>query len=301
MPCIAYTSKKFKPAALDKIQKATEIISEYSRQGLDLTLRQLYYQFVARGHIPNNDREYKNLGSVISDAREAGMIDWDAIVDRTRYIRKNPQWDSPQDIISACANQFRIDKWAAQETYTEVWIEKDALIGVIDGVCRENDVPFLACRGYASASEIWNAGHNRLKNRVEDAKRCVVFYLGDHDPSGIDMTRDVQERLRRYSKSDEIEVVRLALNMDQIDQYSPPPNPSKMSDPRAGWYVDKYGDESWELDALDPVVIRDLIQNAIESVRDDDVWQESLEIENVHKANLGRVSDNWDSVVSSLE
>jgi hypothetical protein len=301
MPLIKYMDRRFSADSLAKIKKANEIIAEYRAQGLDLTLRQLYYQFVSRGLIPNNDREYKKLGSVIADGRETGMIDWNAIVDRTRYIRRNSHWNSPQEIIEAVSNQFQIDKWQDQENYVEVWIEKDALIGVIEGVCEENDVPYLACRGYASASEVWNAGRNRLKKAITNGKQVTVFYLGDHDPSGIDMTRDVQERLRRYSESEDIEVKRLALNMDQVEEYSPPPNPTKMTDSRATWYVETYGEECWELDALDPVAIRDLIESAIISRRDDGLWNESVELENAHRADIAKVADEWDSIIKRLK
>jgi hypothetical protein len=301
MPLIAYSSTNFRADALAKIEKANEIIMEYRGHGLDLTLRQLYYQFVSRGLIPNNDREYKKLGSVIADGRESGLIDWNAIVDRTRYIRRQPHWESPHEIVAACASQFNLDKWEDQPKYVEVWIEKDALIGVIEGVCQENDVPFLACRGYASASEVWNAGRNRMKSAARRGKDIQVFYLGDHDPSGIDMTRDVRDRLRRYAESDDIEVTRLALNMDQVEEHEPPPNPTKMTDSRASWYVDQFGDECWELDALDPILIRDLIQSAIDGCRDEELWNDAVERQSKCRSDLEKVAGKWDSIVKKLK
>ena len=102
---ICYVKKDFSATSLATIKRANTILVEYARQGYDLTLRQLYYQFVSRGLIPNKDTEYKKLGSVINDARLAGLIDWDHITDRTRNLRSNAHWDTPQDIITACANQ----------------------------------------------------------------------------------------------------------------------------------------------------------------------------------------------------
>lgn len=302
MPKIKYQSVKFRPATKAKIDQANEIIAEYQAQGLDLTLRQLYYQFVSRGLIPNNDKEYDNLGGIVASARLAGLIDWDVIEDRTRFVRDQPHWSNPQAIVEACSKQFRLDKWDRQPEYVEVWIEKDALIGVIEGVCKQNDVPYLACRGYASASEVWRAGHERIRPRLKEDKAVTILYLGDHDPSGLDMTRDVRDRLKLFAGDCVCApaVERLALNMDQIEAYNPPPNPTKMKDSRATAYVEEYGHECWELDALDPAVIRDLISEAILQHRDEDLWEQALEEEKQHKAHLAGVAENWDDVVEGL-
>ena len=154
MPRIEYVERNFAEASLALIGHANAIIAEYARQGFTLTLRQLYYQFVSRDLIPNTMRSYKNLGSVVNDGRRAGLIDWNAIVDRTRELASIGHWDTPASIIGSCAAQFRFDKWAKQATRVEVWIEKDALVGVIDDVCTELDVPYLSCRGSTSQSEM---------------------------------------------------------------------------------------------------------------------------------------------------
>ncbi len=309
MPKIKYASFKFRQTTTEMIDRASQIIQAYQAQGLDLTLRQLYYQFVSRNWIANNDKEYNKLGNVISDARMAGLIDWDAIVDRTRYVREQSHWGSPADIVAACAGQFRLDKWARQPNYIECWIEKDALVGVIEGVCRQHDIPYMACRGYASASEVWRAGHNRIRRELQrDHDGCVqreatVLYLGDHDPSGIDMTRDVGERLRQFIGEPlckHLSVVRVALNMEQIELYDPPPNPTKVTDSRATAYIDQFGHECWELDALDPVVIREMIEAEVLSRRDDELWDEAVQEEQAARSRLAAVAENWDDVVNNL-
>ncbi len=116
MPRIRYVDKDFKPATLETINRANAIIEEYRGQGYRLTLRQLYYQFVARGLMPNVQRNYKRLGAILSDARLAGLVDWDAIEDRTRNLEAYPTWRSPESMIEAVADQFRLDLWAAQPT-----------------------------------------------------------------------------------------------------------------------------------------------------------------------------------------
>ena len=141
MPRIRYVAKNFGATALGVIREANAIIAEYAAQGYDLTLRQLYYQFVSRDLLPNRQSEYKRLGDIINDARLAGLVDWEAIVDRTRNIRALPHWSDPAAIVQAAASSFAVDKWAEQPRRVEVWIEKDALVGVFEPVCEELDVP----------------------------------------------------------------------------------------------------------------------------------------------------------------
>ena len=296
MPKICYRAKKFSADRLDLINKANVIIEEYRQQGFELTLRQLYYQFVSRDFIPNNMRSYKNLGDVINDARLAGLIDWEAIVDRTRDLKSLAHWTNPAEIVEACARQFRIDKWADQPYRVECWIEKDALVGVIEGVCNELDVPYFSCRGYTSQSEMWAAAM-RLKDYYRKSQMPIVLHFGDHDPSGKDMTRDITDRLCEFSGIN-VEVRRMALNMDQITQYDPPPNPAKMTDSRAEDYVAEFGHESWELDALEPAVIGQLIRDEVDVIRNAGLWSLKCEEEANHRKNLTLVSNNWANIVA---
>lgn len=287
MPKIEYVARKFTPRSLQLIETANQIIAEYVAQGFDLTLRQLYYQFVARDVIPNTMREYKNLGNVVNDARLAGLIDWEAIVDRTRNLESNSHWDSPADIVEACAKQFQIDKWVDQPKRVEVWIEKDALVGVIERACREEDVAYFSCRGYTSQSEMWVAAQ-RLIEYEGQGQDTVVIHLGDHDPSGKDMTRDIESRLRLFGARTEIN--RIALNKDQIRKYNPPPNPCKVTDSRAGQYIRKFGTKSWELDALEPQVLDNLIRDAINEYRDQDLWDSAKTVEQAHRGRIATVA-----------
>ena len=297
MPKIAYKEKKLGAKRLAVIAQANKIIDEYSAQGFRLTLRQLYYQFVARDLIANNQKEYALLGSVINDGRLVGLIDWHAIEDRTRNLRAMPHWSSPKEIMRSAAHGFAVDKWATQPTRIEVWIEKDAVAGVVEGICSELDVPYFSCRGYTSQSEMW-AGAMRLKQHLRNDQNTLILHFGDHDPSGKDMTRDIEERLELFMGGTELR--RLALNMDQIDQYHPPPNPAKLSDSRANAYIAEFGDESWELDALEPRVLVELIRDTVESVRDESAWSDAVAREDEHKELLGMASQRWNDVVDFL-
>jgi len=247
---IEYVPHTFSRANRELIATCNAIIDEYRAQGYILTLRQVYYQFVSHGVIANTDHEYKRLGSIINDARLAGLVDWTAITDRTRALRSAAHWDSPQDIVRGAASQFRTDKWSTQATYPEVWLEKDALVGVIEDVCTRLDVAYFSCRGYTSSTEMWGAAQ-RLLTQQQQGHTPVILHLGDHDPSGRDMTRDVADRLALFM-GEAVQVERLALNMDQIEHYGPPPNPAKLTDARADAYIAEFGLSSWELDALEP-------------------------------------------------
>jgi len=253
-----YERHNFQAPALATIEFAAEIMDEYAADGYDLTLRQLYYQFVARGRLDNTERNYKRLGAIISNARLAGLLDWNQMVDRTREVRELSHWEDPADIIDTCSRQFRIDTRADQKYYVEVWVEKDALAGVVVPACQELDVACLVCRGFVSQSAVWQASGRFLLQE----RNCVLLYLGDHDPSGIDMTRDIDDRLNMTFGAC-VDVRRIALTMEQIEEYSPPPNPAKMTDSRYARYVEEYGDECWELDALDPRTLGDIILEAM--------------------------------------
>lgn len=295
MPKIAYKEFRFRPDTLKTIERVNNIVEEYAADGFDLTLRQVYYQFVSRGWIANTEREYKKLGSVVNDGRLAGMIDWQHIVDRTREIEVNPHWSSPESIMRSAAQSFAFDKWDMQPWRPEVWIEKDALKGVFAGVCRELDVPLLSCRGYTSQSEMW-AGGRRLKRHLSNDQTPLILHFGDHDPSGIDMTRDIGDRLEMFMGMGGVELKRLALNMDQVYEYGPPPNPAKVTDSRFEAYLADFGEESWELDALEPRVLVDLARQTILEYRDEEAWEAAAAEEEAARLTLSRIADRWADV-----
>lgn len=304
MPKINYVPKNFGAGALAIIRQANEIVVSYQAQGFSLTLRQLYYQFVSRDLIANRQTEYKRLGSIINDARLAGLIDWNAIEDRTRNLRAS-DFDSgdPDTWLSEVYEGFSKARWGNQPYAIEVWVEKDALVGIVETACRPLVVPYFACRGYTSQSELWSAAM-RMVRHAKAGKQTVVLHLGDHDPSGIDMTRDIEDRMQlfcEYHDVDAPKINRLALNMDQVLHYVPPPNPAKLTDSRAEGYIAKFGNESWELDALEPQVLVDLITSNITPLIDQDLWNEVTEVEEAGRERLKLVADRWDEVVEFLQ
>lgn len=288
---ITYVPQRFNRSSVKIIDSANEIIDEYSRQGYSLTLRQLYYQFVSRDLIANKQSEYKRMGSVINNARLAGLIDWNSIVDRTRNLQALAHWDHPRDIVDSCAAQFRLDKWEGQIYRVEVWIEKDALVGVIDAVCNKYDVPFFSCRGYTSQSEMWGASQRHLEHEDQD-QQVKVIHLGDHDPSGMDMSRDIDDRLDIFRTATTIS--RIALNTPQVKKYNPPPNPTKVTDSRSRPYIKRYGKHSWELDALEPKVISKLIEKHILKYLDQKQFDKIKRQEQKHRDTLSLIAEEMD-------
>jgi hypothetical protein len=311
MSKIKYIDIAFRTRALGIIQSANKVIEEYAADNFDLTLRQLYYQFIARDLFPeewidraynekmgldpdtkNTQKNYDKFGVIISNGRRAGLIDWLAIVDRTRYLRKESTWEDPSAIIDSCANQFQVDLWKDQPSYVEIWFEKDALIGVFERAAELMRLPFFSCRGYVSDSECWSAA--RRFQRME-GKECIVLHFGDHDPSGIDMTRDIGERFALFGAN--VDVRRLALNMNQVKKYNPPPNPAKESDSRFEDYHKKFGDKSWELDALEPKVLAAIVKKEIEGVVDMKQWKRDMAREDVGKDQLKLVANQFDAAL----
>lgn len=297
MPKIRYKEIRFQQKSLDLIELVNQVVDEYSAQGYELTLRQVYYQLVARGYIPNNERSYKNVGSLINDGRLAGLIDWHSVTDRTRNLRKESHWDNPADVIASARYSYNLDKWKGQPNYVEVWVEKDALVDIVGQACSPLDTPYFSCRGYTSQSEMWSAAQRFI--RQEQREKRIIIHLGDHDPSGIDMTRDIQERLELFGA--DVYVKRVALTMNQIQTYNPPPNPAKITDSRASKYIDQFGDESWELDALEPKVITDLIKKQVTMYRNDDIYRAVCDKESREKEELKMLERNYDRAVAYLE
>lgn len=196
-----YETKKIGPAKLAVIAQANDICQEYADQGIPLTLRQLFYQFVARGHIDNKQSEYKRLGDICRDARMVGEMDWDHLIDLTRDLKPVSSWKGPDHLLSKSADYYHRDLWAPQAKRPEVWIEKDAAIGVVQGVCNRNSVPYFSCRGYTSMSEMHEAAQ-RIRYSIECGDQVQILHIGDHDPSGVDMSRDIEDRLRKFINQD---------------------------------------------------------------------------------------------------
>lgn len=291
-----FKDTNFRSATLETIHRVTKVLADYARQGFDLSLRQVFYRLVAQALWPNTMKDYKNLGSIVRKGRDAGLLDWDMIVDRGRKVHFLNTYQDPGHLMANVVGWFRIDKWEDQPNYIEVMVEKEALEGVLIPVCQELQVRLSPNKGYSSASMMYRAG-KRMGRRIGWGKNVHILYLGDHDPSGLDMDNDIRNRLELYSREEFIDVHRLALTYDQVQQYDPPPNPAKLGDSRAKGYIERYGSISWELDALEPTVLANLIRDRVYELRDDDLWEEAVEKEDEMRSVLVNVRDNWEDFI----
>ena len=285
--------------------RVEEIAGEYQQQNLNLTVRQVFYQFVVRDYCRNTQKEYNRLQKIIADGRMCGIIDWDAIVDRGRYLREVSTFPSPRSAVSGL--NFHFDLWRITQTISpEIWVEKDAALGVIERVCKEHRLPYFAGRGYSSITAIRDASE-RFKALIAKGIQPIIYYLGDHDPSGVDMPRFYEERLGQMTGY-VIDIRPIALTMDQVREFKPISQPVKLGsaekkgDPRAAAYVEDFGKECWELDALDPSQVYTLITTAIANLAefDEEAWCEGLALEADARKAIATLAKDLDDTAPSL-
>lgn len=290
----AYMKRTFRGATLALIRTINGIIESYRNQGYILTVRQLYYQLVAADIIPNDEKSYKNIVNTVNDGRNCGLIDWDMIEDRTRSFTEISAWESGSEILKSSAKYFHMDRWKDQGARVFCIIEKEALVSVLERSCKEYDIPLLAARGYPSSSVLREFAKFKLMKHGKNEERIVILHLGDHDPSGMDMSRDLEQRLSLFSRETEFEFKRIALNYEQIEELNPPPNPAKNTDSRFEAYREEFGPQSWELDALSPAYLNNLVKLEVQKIIDPDIWKRTEdEIESV-KSKLLTIAENFD-------
>lgn len=280
----AFRETNFRFKSRQRIELMQEIIRDYDEQGLRLTARPLYYQFVSRNVIDNTERSYKNLTALLTDARYAGLVAWSAIEDRGREPTQWREYASLGECVDSALRNYRLQRWNDQPNYAELWVEKQALAGVLEPLAAEFHCTLMVNKGYSSASAMWESAQRFIAHNRND-QVAHLFYVGDHDPSGEDMVRDIGERLREFGVRD-LNMVKVALTMEQVEEHEPPPNPAKRSDSRFEKYSELHGDESWEVDALPPQVLQQLIRDQLESVLDRKAWEKTIEREERDKAKL---------------
>lgn len=275
----------------EKLKIATRIIDEYVQAGYKLTLRQLYYQLVSKDIIPNIQSEYAKLSTLFVKARMGGMIDWEIIEDRIRipYI---PYWvDDINYAVEDTIRRYRLNRQEGQEMYIEVWVEKDALSSVLKPITSHYHIYLMVNRGYSSCTAMYDA-YKRLDGQYVDSKDLYILYLGDHDPSGLDMVRDITDRLEEFGVYPVVE--HLGITYKQIKKYNPPPNPAKITDPRAKEYINNYGNVSWEVDALPPNILHNLLVDRIEQLIDMKQFKRQLQKEKEDKEKLRKLVKKLD-------
>lgn len=289
-----YEDINFSAKTIERLELIEGVINHYEARGYKLTLRQLYYQLVAKHIIPNRKQEYKKLSNMLKNARMMGRVDWDSIEDRGRVPIMHSQHVTLKAALEQLAKVFRLqDREDEQPIYLELLTEKEALSSILRPLTMKYHKRLVINKGYTSASAMHQMS-KRLKQELSmgSGRKLVLLYLGDHDPSGLDMDRDIKERLETFGVKPE--VIRIGLTMKQIKHYNPPPDPAKITDPRAEAYIAKYGDNSWEVDALEPDVLKELVESSILKYMDMDKYNAVKEEENRLKGKLSEFAENCD-------
>jgi len=334
----------------DILMAIISVCEEYKASGYSLTLRQLYYQLVSKDFIPNHDKVYKKLSSLKDDVVYSGFVDWKIFEDRGREPHTPYSEDGVSEALLRTVDYYRLERQKGQEVHVEVWTEKDAISSILKGITNQFGITLVVNKGYTSSTAIYGS-YQRFCKKINDGGKVLVLYFGDHDPSGLDMIRDINDRIlymlsRGSSLKDErinewwdkagyniydvasmegfekvadimdddsqklydlfeegkkrlyIEqnslfgISQIGLTMEQIKQYNPPPNPAKITDPRAKKYIAEFGQVSWEVDALKPSIMEDIVENAIEKAIDMDVYNEVIEEENNDKETITKIVDS---------
>jgi hypothetical protein len=248
-----------------------------------ITIRHLFYRLVGLSVIEKTERAYKSLCGHLSHWRKDGEVPWNAFSDSTRWHITPPMFDSLADALTRTKETYRRNLWATQPSYVEVWVEKDAIAGVIDDVTASFGVPLFVCRGFASLSSMYSASR-QFKTAQRHGKEVTIFHLGDYDPSGH-AAADAIERTFENDFDCPINFERIAILPEHITEFDLPTRPTKDSDSRSRSWS---GTESVELDSMPPGVLRELVEDAITSSIDQRAWKELQKIEREEKATLAR-------------
>mgnify|MGYP003375782444 CR=1 FL=1 len=256
------------------------VAAEYER----MSVRQLFYQLVSRRAVEKTEAAYKRVCDISAQMRLAGALDYRKIVDGHRSRRVGWQFDSLTEALENTHELYKRNYWLEQPAWVEIWCEKDALTGVIEPICRDYGVPYVATRGFPSITLMYESAM-QMKARGKDTR---VYYFGDHDASGRAISANLERDMRAHGAW--VTVERVALEPSQIEYYDLPTRPGKASDSRHAKFAERYGDASVELDALPPNVLEQMVRQMILGNIDREVWRRTAEIEALERETLASIA-----------
>jgi hypothetical protein len=253
-----------------------------------ITGRGIGYKLFTRGLIPSMEtKEMQRVYRLLRQAREMDIIPWEWIVDETRSLEKVSAWDDPEEYARSVARSYRRDFWNQQPVRCEVWSEKGTVRGVLAPVLDEYAVGFRVMHGFASATSVHDVAQD------DDGRDLIVLYVGDFDPSGMFMSEDdLPTRLAKYD-GDHVELRRIAITREQTRGLPSFPAADKQKDKRYKWFVSRYGNSCWELDAMDPNDLRDCVEAEIEELIEPVAWQRCSAINKVEQESLRDILKGW--------
>jgi hypothetical protein len=246
-----------------------------------ISVRGVGYKLFVAGLIPSMGRS----DSLLKEAREQNIIPWDWIVDESREYECVPQWNDPAQFAKNVSRQYRRDFWDQQSVRCEVWSEKGTLRGVLAPVLNEYGVGFRVMHGFSSATVVHDIAED------DDGRDLVALYVGDFDPSGLYMSEhDLPDRLEKYGGY-HVNFRRIALTRERVTPL--PSFPAKRGDTRYKWFVQNFGHRCWEIDALDPNVLRGCVELEIKSLIEPTAWQRCELVNAAERKSLCEVMTRW--------
>lgn len=285
------------------VKAVNEVIEQYT---VRLTVRQIYYRLVSPPYqlFPNRIQSYKGLDRILTSAREKGDINWRKIEDRARRTSGGDRgYEDPESYVDALSNTlseryYSRRMWDAQPQLVEVWVEKDALASLFEQALDGLRIVLFPTRGYSSLTGVMEAIEDRFRYVGKPVK---ILHFTDHDPSGLNMTEDLDQRFGDYGAS-RLTIERVMLTIDQVRQYELAPNPTKRADSRTQGYVTEYGDECWELDAVDPAELQKLVTGFVHEEIDWDTWNKVVEkVEEEKKAIKNAIEEEQGEIDELIE
>ncbi|MFB3855008.1 MAG: hypothetical protein ACE148_14455 [Vicinamibacterales bacterium] len=275
---------------LELIQVAAEILQRI----WPATIRAVCYQLFVLKVISSMAKLETNKVSVqLRDAREAGVIPWEWIVDETREAEVVRAWEDPAAYVETVKRAYRRDRWQDQPNRLEVWSEKGTVRGTLAPILQSYGLTFRVMHGYGSATTL----HQVAQESLQDPHPLSAFYVGDWDPSGLHMSEvDLPARLHRYEGR--VRVQRLALDRGDVHDGNLPSfaAESKRGDPRYRWFVERYGTTCWELDAMSPVDLRERVEDAIVRRLDRDAWRRAEVTEAAEIESISSILSRWPGI-----
>ena len=271
--------------------KRKDLIYAWAQEHKPVTVRQLYYRLSTLDAVPKTEAGYKAVGRLCTLMRKRGEIPYEYFADSTRWQRKPRTFNNMQDALNDTATHYRRALWQEQQGVVEIWIEKEALVGVIFEVTSEWDVGLMPVKGYPSQTYLHAAGKS-INAATSAGKKSHIFYFGDYDPSGVDIFRNIAEQLKIFAPDADLEISRVAVTEAQIRYLQLPSRPTKRSDSRAKGF----SDISVELDAIEPSVFRDMVRNCIFSIIDRRTLEETLKIEKLEQESINMFVSNFKDV-----
>ena len=267
-----------------KTKYREKLIYMWAMEHHPVTVRQLFYRLSVLDAVPKNESGCKTVGRICAQMRRDGELPFEWIADNTRWQRKPRTYNSLEDALTNTAQIYRRNLWQSQQGLVEIWLEKDALAGVVYPVTEEWDVPLMVVKGYPSLSFTHSAAQDMHK-ATEQGKTNHIFYFGDHDPSGKDIFRCVGETLREFAPAADINMKQVAVTEQQIADWDLPSRTTKRTDSRSKNFI---GD-SVELDAIPPAQLRQLVQDSIFSIMDSDEMVKMIDIETAEQESISQL------------